>query len=419
MRRAEAIGFAAVQPLGRRAAFLLGLLAFAVLLTTAAASGRWRGDFRIDEAHKISETAFLRLWLRGDVSNDAWFANVVDRTNPPAGKYLFGAAILLSGQALPPLPTLAAFSPNGFVPAYHPEHLSAPLRPLLGATRAASSVATALTAALLTALLARRHSAAAATIGLILFATNFLTRAFWSTAVFDPLFSLFFMLLVALATSLDNSQSRLRIIGVSTAIGVAAAITFQIRLNGLFGVAIAVLFAALAVRRSARTLAYAAATAMASSLAATLLLNPYYWSTPASPIMPFAAQTGMTRPIERLLEQKRDLETLAGPIRLAQPLTFGKRLRFLSEVVFGDLAGLLLAMAAATGVLMLAFRWRAFAPELRRALLMSIAVVIMMVVTLPLPWPRYLLVVVPPLAFLAAVGVAEAGRSLQANRARR
>ena len=77
---------------------LAGVIAFAAVLAAVLLPGSWlRDDFRVDEAHKISESAFLRLWLNGDVSNPAWSANIVDRTNPPVGKYALGAAILLSG----------------------------------------------------------------------------------------------------------------------------------------------------------------------------------------------------------------------------------------------------------------------------------------------------------------------------------
>ncbi|MEA2464262.1 MAG: hypothetical protein QOJ98_2009, partial [Acidobacteriota bacterium] len=50
---------------------MAGVLAFVGVVAGIFLSGSWRGDFRVDEAHKISETAFLRLWLRGDAGNSA------------------------------------------------------------------------------------------------------------------------------------------------------------------------------------------------------------------------------------------------------------------------------------------------------------------------------------------------------------
>ena len=377
---------------------MAGVLAFMVVLAGIFLSGSWRGDFRVDEAHKISETAFLRLWLRGDSGNAAWFANIIDRTNPPAGKYAFGLAVLLSGQELPSLPTLSVHSPDGDIPTAHAEALSAPYRPLLSAARSVSAVATSLTAALLAAMLGRYHGWIAAVAACAFFSLNFLTRDYAATAVFDPLFTLFFALCIALAAA---ASSR-RIVTSAVLIGIVTALAFQTRLNGLFAFLIAMPFLWMA-SRSRRAIAIAASV----FLAVTLILNPFYWSTTTLP--PFSSHEGPLRPVQRLLQQKQDLERLAAPLQEARMEggTLTGKVRYVLEMVMSYLSGLLLMVAAIAGLVMVALCRRLLAPAMRIALLMSLAVVATMVATLPLPWPRYLLVVIPPLALLAGFGVAE------------
>jgi hypothetical protein len=395
-----------VRPLGRRAASLLGALAFLAVIVSVLAGGSWRGDFRIDEAHKISESAFLRLWLRGDVRNPAWFANIIDRTNPPAGKYAFGAAILLTGHALPPLPTLAV---RGGMPPLYPEALSAPYRPFLTAARSVSAVATALTAALLAMMLARYHGWLSAAAGVAFFALSFLTRSSWAAALFDPLLALFFMLTVALTTTLVRATSTKRIAAIAAAIGIVTALAFQTRLNGLFALLIALPFLWIILRRTPRTSIVATTVVAAAFIATTLALNPYYWSAPRIPLEPFSSQRGPLRPIERLVRQKHDLAIVAAPLQRArmEGRTLGEKFVYLCQAVMEDMAGLLMTIAAAAGIVLLAARFRSFTPPLRIALPMSIAVIVTMVATLPLPWSRYLLVALPPLALLAGFATGE------------
>jgi 4-amino-4-deoxy-L-arabinose transferase-like glycosyltransferase len=377
---------------------MAGVLAFVVVGTGILLSGSWRGDFRVDEAHKISETAFLGLWLRGDAGNTAWFANIIDRTNPPAGKYAFGLAILLSGQELPSLPTLAVHSPDGNIPATHAEALSAPYRPLLTATRSVSGVATALTAALLMVVLARYHGWVSAVAACAFFSLNFLTRDYAATAVFDPLFTLFFTACLALTAA----ASARRVMTPAVLIGIVTALAFQTRLNGLLAFVLAMPFLWMASRR-VKALAIAAAV----FIAITLVLNPFYWSTGAVP--PFSSHNGPLRPVERLLQQKQDLERLAAPLQEGRTEGRGLsgKVRYLFEMVLSDRSGVLLMLGAVTGAVFLAVRWRLLQPPMRIALLMSLAVIATMVATLPLPWPRYLLVVIPPLALLAGYGTGE------------
>jgi hypothetical protein len=396
-----------VRPLGRGAASALGALAFLAIIAGVLVSESWRGDFRVDEAFKISETPFFGLWIRGDVSNPAWFANIADRLNPTAGKYAFGAAILLTGQELPPLPTLAVRDPS--IPPLHSRLLSEPYRPLLHTVRFVSVLSVALTAALLAGILARYHGWVSAVSALTLFALNDVTRTFWGTGVFDPLFTLFFMASVALMTVLAAGPSTRRAVIAGSAIGIVTALAFQTRLNGLFAFIIAVPFLWMSLHRTIRTAILATAAVMGTFVITTLVLNPYYWSTPAIPREPFSSHQGPLRPIERLVQQYHDLRSFVAPLKKqrTQAQTLPKKIQFLFEWMLGDVAGMLLVAGATTGIVLLPVRWRAVTPALRVALLMALAVAITMVATLPMPWLRYLLVDVPPLALLGGFGIAE------------
>lgn len=360
---------------------LAGVIAFAAVLAAVLLPGSWlRDDFRVDEAHKISESAFLRLWLNGDVSNPAWSANIVDRTNPPVGKYALGAAILLSGKPLPGLPTL---------PVRHNQEESRPYRPLLPVARIPSMVATALTAALLALALARYQSMLCAFVAVALYALTGLTRICATWAVFDALFTLFFGSVIVLTVSLVNANTWRRIVLTAIAIGVAAALAFQTRLNGLYALLIALPFIAIVLKR--KSPAAVLVTALAFG-AAAFAVNPYYRNAP----------------LERLLQQKHDLERIAAPLQegRTEARTIGGKARYLVQVVMLDAGGAVTMLAALAGLLLIPVRWHTTTPPMRIALLMSLTVAATMVATLPLPWNRYLLVVIPPLALIGAFAIA-------------
>ena len=397
-----------MRPLGRGAASLAGAFAFVAIVANVFVSGSWRDDFRVDEAHKISETAFLRLWLRGDVGNIAWFDQIIDRTNPPVGKYVFGTAILLTGQPLPTLPTLAIRSINGGIPPMFPD-MNASYGALLTAVRSVSIMATALTAALLTMILARAHGWMSAAAAFLFFSRNSLTGMMAGWAVFDPLLALFVMTVVALIPAMAGSMATRRIALIAAALGVTAAMAFQTRLNGLYALIIAIPFLWITLRHAIPKALAATAVTITAFIATTLAVNPLYWSTPATPLEPFSSHHGPMRPIQRLWQQFHDLQTIAGPYQEArmEGRTLGEKARFLAETLFFDLPGLLLAVGAITGIILLVVRWHSLTPAVRIALLMSLAVTGSMVGTLPLPQERYLFVVVAPLALVGGFGTAE------------
>jgi hypothetical protein len=389
-------------PLRPRASALAGLLAFLAVVSWFVLSDARKGDFRVDEAHKISETPFFTLWIRGDVRNPAWFENPIDRTNPPVGKYAFALGILLSGNAVPPLPTLAARTPEGVPPTHRAEE-SAPYRPLLGAARAVSAVATALIAALLTALLSRLHSGIAGAAASAMFLSCGLAREFAATAVFDPLLSLFFITAIALAAIAATAELRSRLLMLSIGIGVVCAFAFQTRLNGLLLTPIAAMF----LRRPRFVLAMCIVFACTA-----LLVNPYYWSEPSVPVPGFSAQPVATRPLLRLLQQKADLERIAQPLRdgLSEGRDTRERVIYAGEMLLGDPGALGSILFALAGAVTAVTRWKTSSASLRSALAMSAVVITTMVLTLPLPWPRYLLVTLPPICSLGGYGLGELSR---------
>ena len=72
-------------------AFLAGLTVWVMLLPRTATDGT---AWRVDEAHKVSETYALRMLLEGRWNDATWFREPVDRTNPQFGKYALKAAAL-------------------------------------------------------------------------------------------------------------------------------------------------------------------------------------------------------------------------------------------------------------------------------------------------------------------------------------
>lgn len=304
------------------------------------------GEFRIDEAHKISETYFLRLVERGDFRSPDWTSSQVERANPPVGKVVFGLAMQAAGVALPRDLTFAA----------HPDPRGAPpqFRSALRPARLVSLVATAGTAALACFL--------AGPIASILFLGSFLVQTHGTSAVFDPLLT-FFILAAAAPVAGRVTWPR------TVAAAVLAALAFDTRASGILAL-IGVLVLVRDWRKclSAIGICFFVATA----------LNPVYWSV-----------TGYAT-------QFHDLNALlaaTGEHRLG-PV---EKVRFVSEYAFGDIVGLLTLI----GVLMLALvRPRSLPPVLWWCL----AVVVTFTAWLPVGYPRYVLVVIPAFAIAADYG---------------
>jgi hypothetical protein len=87
----------------RCSSLLLGLAVFGGSFVWLASGIRVSKDgdsppFFIDEAHKIAETYYWHLFFeQRDCSNPAWSGDFYARTNPPVGKYIFGAVLAAAG----------------------------------------------------------------------------------------------------------------------------------------------------------------------------------------------------------------------------------------------------------------------------------------------------------------------------------
>jgi hypothetical protein len=350
----------------------------AIFLAAAAAifaSGRLAGDWRIDEAHKISETANL--------SPSAWKHSRVERANPPVGKWVFALAA-------PPVPYDPAFTERAArgerVP---PPHLAEAYARALPRVRLVSLMATALTAALVYVL-------SESLLASLLYFFSFLTQAFSATAVFDPLLTL---LMVAAAVPLAREVTWPR----TVAAAVLAALAVDVRLSG--ALALAGVLALLLVRR--KFVQAAAATGI--SIALAIAMNPLYFFTQFHDLQVLLAATGQHR------------------------LSAGEKLRFVSEYAFGDFVGI----AILVGLCFAPFGVRPSRPHSgppasspaglaassppvfdesgRRdgaqpaggtpaVLAWCATVVVLFTAWLPVGYPRYVLVIIPALAIAAAHG---------------
>lgn len=382
-----------------------------------------RGGWRIDEAYKLSETYALHHLLRGDVHHPDWFRTRIDRTNPPFGKYVFGLAILLAGKRLPQASTLTRVdSPLEETAPMFSEEVAAPFLPLLAAARWVSLVATALCAGIVAFLASRIRGILAAVIAVLLFAAHWMIDAFGATAIFDPLLTLLVMATAPLLFALWNAPERAPI--VTPLLGIVAAMAFQTRLNGaiaLVGCLAVVVVAAAVFRRP--TLLLAGLVMSVVFLAAAIAINPYYWApAPSDPSIPAAVREShplAPRVISRFEIQLDELQSIlalfrTGGVRMPLwaaesaartriPWNARSKARYLGSALAGDAGGVLLVAGAFSGA------WFALARRERNALFLLLwcaTIIAGTCVWLPIPWSRYLFVIIPPLTLLAGFGFA-------------
>jgi len=367
--------------------------------------------FQIDEADKISETHFLRLFVHGDVRSPEWFRYRIDRTNPPVGKYAFGCAILLHGLPLPPAPSLSASAPDGGIPATFPPAVNARYARYLVPARRGALAATSLAAALLVWCALRLYGPLAAAGALLFFTFHDLDRAWGATAVFDPLLMLAVIAIVLPTWMVWRDGSRVWIGAVVS--GVICGLAIGVRLNGgiclLF--AIAVFFIA-AFRHRSRTILYASAVLLLTALVVAILLNPYYWApAPTAVGVPAELTRDEAMPLRilhRVAFQVRDLETILGFLRQSHRTLDSpwRHLQFFGVTVCGSLVGFVMWLFAALGVLLAVLR-RRMTSGLHFLLLWIVIIAGGTAAWLPVPFARYLLVAIPPLALAGGIGIAE------------
>lgn len=373
----------------------LGAAAFVVTLVPGFFHGALRGPFRIDEAHKISETAFARLAARGDFDHPAWHEHIIDRTNPPVGKYFLGSFIGLSGASLPDPPTLShASEADGFLAANLPEAATRRFLPALRPARIGSLIATSAAAAILAWSIAVAAGSAAAIVGVALYTTSFLVMTYGAAAVFDPLLAL----LVACGGPLAIAGQRLRAHS-AVALGLISALAFQTRLTGLIALVAVLGAVALFSRDRLRLFFRWVAIALVTFMPAVVVVNPFYWSPPD------AGALNPARWFSRFATQLEDLSSLLAMLEKRGFVirTSAEKVDFLFQNLFGDLSGLILA----SGIILLIaslVRSRRWPRETRLLSAWAALVLIPTILWLPVAWPRYLLSLIAPAATLAAFG---------------
>jgi hypothetical protein len=373
---------------------MAGAVVFMLTAGWLTLDGAARGPLRIDEGHKIADTYFYRLLLQRDFRDPAWTAHIVDRTNPPVGKFLFGAAASLQGAPLATSLSMRTENPDGTLGQTLAEGSWPAFQPTLVALRRATIAITALTAALLAFASARLHGLLCAVTAAVLYSTAYLPRTFAATAIYDPILALAAAgsLVAALPFLIAGSSTRARAAG-AVAGGLLGAVAFQTRLSGLI-VPAAFVVLVLVAGGSGRWRSHIrdAAIALGVCAAAGFALNPYYWIYPGGPL-------------RALMRQISDLQLLLGAQDRLHGVT--DRVVFAWEVLAGDLAGFLLLLACALALLFLLPHGARDRRTLAAVSAWAAALAGGTILWLPVPWPRYLLVAMVPLAFLAAFGVSE------------
>lgn len=410
-----------MEALTARSRSLAAAVIFISVFVFVELRGVRHGGFRIDEAHKISETVYLRLVEEGRFSDPLWFTHVVDRTNPPFGKYFLGLFIQLHGLTLPERPSLAVTSgTEWYIPPNFDRSLTRAYQPLLIAARRASTFCFAATAAIIAYLLLEHAKrAVAAVVAIVLFLAQFLTHAFAATAVFDPIL----MLLVTTSLLLWSMRwERKNAILLDGALGLAAALAFQTRVIGalllVFGLG-AIGAAAIRHRRPfLRATLAGAAVAVATFFIVATSINPYYWSSaPDDPRIPASFRENEPLPVRivaRYVAQYRDARTL---LRNVRTVTRGFRspadkIRWITEAGFGDPAGIVVLAGVAAGAVIAPIRRRMVNRELAFLGAASLLFAVVYLIWLPVAWPRYLLPVLPMFVLLSAAGWSMAGSFL-------
>jgi len=386
------------------------------------------GPFRIDETHKISETVFWRLLRAGEISAPEWFAHPVDRANPPVGKFLFGASIEIHGVDLPTDPAPGRPSGAGLRDRAAEQLHRARLIPV----RRVSALATGVTAAVLVAAALLLHGRLAALLTLFFYLGSELVRYFATTAVFDPLLTLFVTATLLPLLMLWHSPPLSRAIGATAAAALFAALAWQTRVSGLLALgAIGLMLIAAAVRGQGsgvrgQVVTKSLLTGSALFCLAVIVcgivgtaINPFYWSRPLDPRVEPRFRESRLLPLRvahRHAQQLQDLEEIYARERPLHPhLTPAGKFRFAAEILLSDWTGL--AMAAGL-LLAIYLRLRGASRQSSTtsfALLWSAAIAGGIILWLPFPWPRYLLLALPPLALLGAIGwsdLVHAGRTV-------
>jgi 4-amino-4-deoxy-L-arabinose transferase-like glycosyltransferase len=401
-----------------RVVMMAALIAATLLIVIYAPKTQWP-QLRIDEAHKITDTFFFDLLLRGDFHDPAWLSHIVDRTNPPVGKFYFGIATWLSGAPLAHSLSLREELPGGKLGQQllgDENHY----RPTLVAIRFASLFASALTVALLVFSTASAFGMIEAGIAALLYGLASLVATYSTAGVYDALLTLLIFSSLLLLQRFTTEDRR---IGSVVVLSIVCAFAFQTRLNGI--VALVLALAALCIlaflRRSRRRLLEAAAVS-ALTLVLAVTINPYYWTVP-HPAAGLPSELSRHAPLplrifERVKIQYRDAQLLVAGERKSQAsLNIPQKFRFASEMIAGDVVGLLTIV----GLILAAIRRRLLphddSNEARKlTIVWCAAAAVAVIVALPFAWPRYLFAAMPPIALIAGAGWGSALRAILMTR---
>ena len=381
---------------------------FAAVLIFLLSSGRERGGFRIDEAHKVADTYFFHLLQTGDFANPDWFRHIADRTNPPVGKFLFGLSAWLHGATLPTDLSRRIEEPDGSLG----QRLRGDEReiiPVLVAARRVSIIATALTAAVVFSAAAFVAGPAAGVAAVILFVAHYLTLTYSATAIYDPLLTLFVALSMLPLLHLSRESSKRRLLVSSIVAGLVAAAAFQTRLSGLIGLAaLTSVFIARWLITKRKELLQFVLVAIPVFVVVAAAVNPFYWSNPRAPGLQSNAVLPL-RIVERFSLQVAELsELLSRQVGDQEMLDApGDKLRYAAEILLGDLTGMLTLLG--WGIAAFFLVTGSSRQRVRAIALLSWCILIIGLLTfwIPLAWPRYMLVAIPPFALGGAVGWGE------------
>ena len=389
-----------VSPLRVWSAAAAAFLLFFFFAPVRSRDGR---TFQIDEAAKISESHFLRLFARGDFHSPEWFRNIIDRTNLAGGKYIFGLAIVAHGLPLPPAPSLAASTPAGDIPAVFPREVNARYRQYLLPARRAGLVAAAIAAAMIVAFALRMHGPAAAIAAAAFFTFHEITLGFGGNVARDTLMAGAVSAAAGPVWTLWQNPRGKRWLLHALAAGLLSGIAISIRFNG----AVALIFAvtALLMRRAWR----AAILVVLVAAAFVLAIHPYYWAeAPAGVPEEFRTEEALPlRVVHRVGLQLRDMQKVVAllppHIELRTPF---ERIRFLGLGLVNGAAGIALWVAIAFGIALPVFRRRT-TDAIRFVWLWALIIAGIAALLQPVAWQRYLVSVLPALALLGGVGVGE------------
>lgn len=387
--------------------WLVPALGFAVSLIVLSLWAVNDERFRIDEAHKISETYFYRLLKSGDFANPDWLRHPVDRSNPPIGKFLFGLSMRLHGVELPADLKMARYLEERQIHE-PPGEVAVLYRSALSPIRRVSLVSAALIAAILSWAAWRLGGPLAAVLTTSLYLGSDLTLGYAKAGVFDPLLALMATVTLVPLLLLWKRKGVSGWMLLSIAAGAQAGLASQVRLSGAIafaGIIAVTVFLIVTTHRWVH-LRIAAVAAVSAIIIATIV-NPFYWTTPSQGSGLDAELAGNQllplRIANRYEIQLHDLSNILRETTGSEPLSMSGKWQFFTEQVTGDGSGLLMLLGAYIAIGLLFVRARR-TPELLFTSVWTLSIVVAFLVWLPLAWPRYGVFVIPMLALLGGMG---------------